>query len=158
MGHIAGENQASEFLNQRASKVLSRTLDQETLATASCSPPTLAFVGYRVWRPGEINPDLSDEHVFVVCDGQVKLLPWRLDLQNTSLDGLSWGYVGSASSQLALAMLMMVLEDWPRVQRIYHKFQTDFVARLPMAANWMADGTDVLAWALELEKGLPPLP
>jgi hypothetical protein len=93
--------------------------------------------------------------VFLVREGQVRPLPTCTDLANHSPDGLSWGYSGSASAQLALAMLMEVLDDWPRVRRIYHDFHMLFVSKVPRAANWIADGSDILAWALELESMLP---
>lgn len=93
--------------------------------------------------------------MFLVREGQVRPLPTCTDLANHSPDGLSWGYSGSASAQLALAMLMEVLDDWPRVRRIYHDFHMLFVSKVPRAANWIADGSDILAWALELESMLP---
>ncbi len=113
----------------------------------------LAFVGFSTWRR-EDNGDanLFDEQVFVVCEGQARFLNPRYELENASPDGLSWGYVGSASAQLAIAMLMELLEDWGRVKPLWSRFLDQFVARIPHNANWTADGADVLALALAIEE------
>jgi hypothetical protein len=105
-----------------------------------------------VWRREE-NGDgnLSDEHVFVVRDGKARLLDPRHDLADCS-DGVSWGYPGSGPAQLAVAMLMELLGDWDRIQRIRHEFQDVFAARIPQARNWTADGADIMAIVLELER------
>jgi uncharacterized protein (DUF2267 family) len=47
---------------------------------------------------------------------------------------------------------MQVFQDWSRVQPIYQIFKERFVARIPQHANWTADGSDVHAVALEIEK------
>jgi hypothetical protein len=146
---IAAENQAQEEL-----------FDTELSDNLSFSGPGNnvrsypAFVGYSVWRREE-NGDgnLSDEHVFVIRDGQVRLLEPRTDLFNHS-HGLSWGYSGSGCAQLALALLMSIFNDWERVRPIYQLFKDKFVSRLPQNTNWTADGTDILLLALEIERCL----
>jgi Family of unknown function (DUF6166) len=112
-----------------------------------------AFVGYSTWRREE-NGDgnLADEQVLVICNGQVRFLNPRNELVNHSPDGFSWGYAGSGPAQLALAMLMEVLDDWERVQPIYQLFKDQFIAKIPRNRNWTADGADVLALALSLER------
>ncbi len=115
----------------------------------------LAFVAYSVWRREE-NGDgnLGDQQVFVIRNGQVRLLPPRNDLRNHSPDGFSWGYSGSGPAQLSLAILMQSFEDWSRVQPIYQIFKERFIARIPQHANWTADGADVYALALQIENQL----
>jgi len=113
----------------------------------------VAFLGYSSWRREENgDANLSDEQVFVVRDGQVRFLNPRNDLMNHSPDGLSWGYAGSGPAQLALALLMEILNDWERVQPIYQRFKEHFVARIPQHTNWTADGADVLELALTIEQ------
>ncbi len=158
MVQIAARNQSSpQLIDAVASNDLSCTLVDAALA-ASATPESahVAFAGYVVWRSEE-NGDrnLHDEQVFLIRNGRVRPLPLHNDLANHSSDGLSWGYCGNAAAQLALAMLMEVLNDWPRVRRIYHDFHTLFVSRIPRAANWTVDGSDIHAWALELESTLP---
>lgn len=148
MVYIAGSSQAlEEIIDVAASKCLSRD------TTSSHQAPAVAFVGFAVWRR-EDNGDanLSDEQVFVIRDGCVSPLPHRNDLANSSPDGLSWGYLGSAPDQLAVAMLMEVLGDWERVRPISLEFRNTFIARLPRQRNWSADGSDILAIALEIER------
>jgi hypothetical protein len=113
----------------------------------------VAFLGFSTWRR-EPNGDgnLSDEQVFVVRNGEARLLEPHTDLSNLSPDGLSWGYPGSAAAQLALAMLMAVFDDWKRVQPIYQTFKDKFVSRLPQNTNWTADGMDILRLALAIER------
>lgn len=115
----------------------------------------LAFVGYSVWRREE-NGDgnLGDQQVFVIRNGQVRLLPLPNDLRNHSPDGFSWGYSGSGPAQLSLAMLMQALDDWSRVQHIYQAFKERFIARIPQHVNWTADGADVYALVLQIEDQL----
>jgi hypothetical protein len=71
---------------------------------------------------------------------------------NHSPDGLSWGYAGSGAAQMALAILMEVFNDWERVRPIYQHFKDHFVARIPQNTNWTADGADVIALALAIER------
>lgn len=116
---------------------------------------SVAFLGFSTWRR-EPNGDgnLSDEQVFAVRNGEARLLEPHNELSNHSPDGLSWGYPGSAAAQLALAMLMAVLDDWKRVQPIYQIFKEKFVSRLPQNTNWTADGADILRLALAIERRL----
>jgi hypothetical protein len=158
MVYIAGRDQnCLQLIDATASDDLSCTLLESALdGSSNAESSQVAFAGFVVWR-SEDNGDRNqhDEQVFFVRQGRVRPLVPRTDLANHSPDRLSWGYCGCASAQLALAMLMEVLNDWPRVRRIYHDFHTLFVSRLPRAANWTADGSDILAWALELESTLP---
>jgi hypothetical protein len=115
----------------------------------------LAFVGYSVWRrEGNGDGNSSDQQVFVIRDGQVKSLSPRHDLRNHSPYGFNWGYSGSGPAQLSLAMLMEVLQDWIRVQRIYQTFKERLIAQIPQHVNWTADGADVYALVLQIEREL----
>lgn len=106
MIQIAAENQSlPELVNLRLTKKLSRILVAN--GDTSCLDSSVAFVGYSSWRREEIgDANLLDEQVFVVRDGQVRFLNARHDLEKFSPDGLSWGYRGSGSAQLAIAILM----------------------------------------------------
>ncbi len=157
MVQIAGRDQGSPNLfDEASSRNLTCSLEARLASSSFPESSRVAFVGYAVWR-NEENGDrnLHDEQVFLVREGQIRSLPLRTDLANHSPDGLSWGYNGSGSAQLALAMLMEVLDDWQRVRRIYHDFHMLFVNKIPRAANWTADGSEIVAWALELESTLP---
>lgn len=152
MIQIAADNQSlPELIDIHLSQKLSRlqTGDREL----PDHRPPVAFVGYSVWRRDENgDANLFDEQVFVVRDGRVRFLDPRYDLEKFSLDGLSWGYAGSAPSQLAIAMLMEVLGDWKRVKGLYPRFHDHFVMKLPKNANWTADGSDILAMALTIAR------
>jgi hypothetical protein len=148
--NIPAESQAlDDIIDSLASARLSRATNEAKINDAS----RVAFIGFNVWRREENgDANLYDEQVFVVRDGQVHLLNPRTDLEHCSPDGLSWGYRGSGPSQLAVAMLMEVLGNWERVQRIRHQFSDHFVSRIPQDRNWTADGSDILAIALEMEQ------
>lgn len=150
MVNVAGQSQALEkVIDPLVSTRLSRAAGDGQNDDAS----RVAFIGFAVWRREENgDANLSDEQVFVVRDGKVRLLDPRMDLALCSPDGLSWGYPGSGPAQLAVAMLMEVLGDWERVQRIRHRFHDRLLARIPQNRNWTADGADILAIALEIER------
>jgi hypothetical protein len=151
MVQIAAREQGSpNLIDEASSRNLTCSLEARLASSALPESSRVAFVGNVVWR-NEENGDrnLHDEQVFLVREGRVRSLPLRADLASHSLDGLSWGYSGSGAAQLALAMLMEVLDDWQRVRRML------FVAKIPRFANWTADGSDILAWARELESTFP---
>jgi hypothetical protein len=152
MINVAGSNQSSTLTDEELSAKLGAGEDADVVLSHSPFRASVAFVGYSVWRSEE-NGDrnLSDEQVFFIRDGQVRLLPPRNDL-NHSPHRLSWGDVGNGSLQLALAMLMAMLNDWERVRPIYERFNERFVSKLPRITNWTADGADILALALALER------
>ena len=152
MIQIAAQNQS---LPELVDKSLSNKLGCMLAANGRSSngDKSVAFVGYVAWRREEIgDSNLSDEQVFVVRDGQVRFLNPKRDLANFSPDGLSWGYAGSGSAQLAIAMLMEVIGDWERVKVLWSRFHDHFVVKIPKDANWTADGADVLATALAIER------
>jgi hypothetical protein len=154
MLNIAGPSQALEEIIDTQ---VSADLDSATSTGQGDDASRVAFVGFAVWRREENgDANLSDEQVFVVRNGKVQLLDPRIDLELCSPDGLSWGYPGSGPAQLAVAMLMEVLGDWERVQRIRHRFHDRLLARIPQNRNWTADGADILAIALEIEREQAP--
>src|SRR5579859_5749217 len=116
MIQIAADNQsASELINQALNERFGFLVAADAFVD-SISHADVAFVGYSTWRREENgDANLSDEQVFVIRGGQVRLLNPRNDLMNHSPNGLSWGYLGSGPAQLALAMLMEVFGDWERV-------------------------------------------
>lgn len=154
MINIAAVNQTSKCITDDArSTHLSRCFGDLPEVFGREPACGLAFVGYSVWRR-EDNGDgnSSDQQVFVVQDGQVRLLSPRHNLQNHSPYGFSWGYRGSGPAQLSLALLMEMFQDWDRVQRIYQTFKEVFIAQIPQHANWTADGADLYALALQIEQ------
>ena len=153
MIQIAADNQSTqELINRSLSEGFSSPIPNDGHNNLG-SGTDLAFIGYSTWRREENgDANLSDEQVFVIRGGQVRLLNPRNDLMNHSPNGLSWGYLGSGPAQLALAMLMEVFGDWERVRPIYQRFKDQFIARIPQNANWTADGADVLALALTIEQ------
>jgi Family of unknown function (DUF6166) len=155
MIYVAASNQEQQSLfDDQASATLSLCFGDFEETPDGDRRCKVAFVGFSVWRREE-NGDgnLSDQQVFVVRNGQIRPLRVRTDLCNHSPDGFSWGYAGSGPAQLALAMLMEVLDDWSRVQRLYQRFKECVTAQVPQDANWTADGADVYAWALRIENG-----
>lgn len=64
---------------------------------------------------------------------------------NHSPDGFAWGYSGSGPAQLALAILLAVGVDRFRATLLYQAFKSEFVARLPMDADFVLE-LDVVGW------------
>src|SRR5689334_20890770 len=105
----------------------------------------VVFVGYAAWRPpANDGANHSDTQVWRIRNNEVALLEPRNDLVALSADRLAWGNSGDGAAQLSIAILMEVLNSWPRVQKIYPQFMDRFVSRLPQGRNWMAEGAIVL--------------
>lgn len=66
--------------------------------------------------------------VTFVDGGENHPLNPRYDLANHSPDGFEWGYAGSGPSQLALAILALVLNDDARALRLYQSFKDKIIA------------------------------
>lgn len=66
---------------------------------------------------------------------------------NHSPDGFMWGYEGSGPAQLALAVMMQMLEGSPDKDRIndYQKFKRDVIAKIPMDKS-VAVEMDFVGW------------
>lgn len=150
---IAAVNQTTrQIIDEARSMQLSRCFGDFPEISSHEPTCSLAFVGFSVWRREE-NGDRNsnDQQVFIIRNGQVRSLSPRHDLRNHSPYGFSWGYLGSGPAQLSLAMLMEVLQDWTRVQRIYQSFKERLIAQIPQHVNWAADGADIYALALQIE-------
>jgi hypothetical protein len=150
---IAAGNQATErIVDEVGSTKLSRCFGEFAEIPGRERACCLAFVGYSVWRREDNGDGNSiDQQVFIIRDGQVRSLSPHHDLRNHSPYGFSWGYLGSGPAQLSLAMLMEVLQDWTRVQRIYQIFKERLIAEIPQHVNWTADGADIYALVLQIE-------
>lgn len=117
----------------------------------------IVFVGYAAWRrPVSGNADDSDEQVWFIRDSEVGLLEPREDLADHSSAGLSWGCSGTGAAQLSIAILMEVLNDWPRVERIYLEFMDQLVMRIPQGRNWILEGAVVLRIVHRIERSSQP--
>ncbi len=77
----------------------------------------------------------------------------RLDLENKSPSGISWGYQGSGPSQLSLALLADVVGD-SRALRIYHYFKDAHIAPLSMKEGWEMTEDDIRRKAEAIEASL----
>lgn len=63
-------------------------------------------------------------------------LPPRTDIVNHSPDGFEWGYGGSGPAQLALALLVDLYGNTPKVRVQYLEFKREVIAFLP-SAGWV---------------------
>lgn len=90
--------------------------------------------------------------VFIVA-AQTQLhrrLPLRLDLENHSPTGFSWGYGGSGPAQLALALLADAIDD-NTARRHYQEFKSGIIARLPGDLPWEMAEDEIKDAVLMLE-------
>lgn len=83
-----------------------------------------------------------------------KLLPLRLNLWNHSPDGFCWGYYGSGPTQLALSIMYefakrtSIQNPKDFADHTSYKFKEDFIAKIPMNANWHISGEEIADWLL----------
>jgi len=82
----------------------------------------------------------SDDQTSVTVDG--KPLNPRFDLWPYDFSGFEWGYVGSGSMQLALALLADHLNDEKRAAALCAMFAHTVVAKLPYA-GWNLSSTQI---------------
>lgn len=68
---------------------------------------------------------------------------WKL--RNHSPDGFNWGYGGSGASQLALAILLELMDD-ERAQENYQQFKWDIITTLPQGVDFKIPMSAVYAW------------
>lgn len=78
----------------------------------------------------------------------------RLDEVNHSPTGLSWGYRGSGPSQLAYALLRMVLPE-AEARRLYTIFREEFVMLLVQKEDWELSESVLRVLASELQRRYP---
>lgn len=82
------------------------------------------------------------EEVTVTVDGEP--LPRRYDLLSASPSGFEFGYGGSGSAQLAVAMLAHAYDDEFACEH-YQQFKREVVAELP-EGGWTLRTRDLDAW------------
>src|SRR5205814_8952988 len=87
----------------------------------------------------------------VTVDGE--LLDLRLDLRNHSPTGFQWGYGGSGSAQLALAVCAHALGGDERAEKFYQQFKWAFIAPLPRDEDWEITADRVREIVREIETG-----
>jgi hypothetical protein len=84
-----------------------------------------------------------------VLYGSVRINPRESQrLINHSPDGFSWGYGGSGPSQLALAILLMMIDEEDAL-RLYQDFKWKFIAGAPQHQDLKILVDDVRAWIAE---------
>lgn len=78
----------------------------------------------------------------VKIDGKT-LHPYRSQgIRNHSPDGFSWGYLGSGPAQLALAILLEVV-DQEMALKYYQRFKERVIARFPMEEDFTLSYEDL---------------
>ena len=76
------------------------------------------------------------------------MLDPHLDVRSHSPGGIGWGYMGSGSTQLSLAILVDYLGDVAQAEDLYQDFKSAVVANLP-EAEWTLSNQEI-AEALEV--------
>lgn len=71
---------------------------------------------------------------------------------NHSPDGFSWGYCGSGSLQLALAILLHAGVSTEQAQACYRQFMTEFIA-IQRRSDWTLD-IDIIKWVQNHERAV----
>ena len=105
---------------------------------------------------GERTPNEGEEHITTATEALVrwvegfnsgKLNP-RLNWRNHSPTGFNWGYGGSGSAQLALAILADFTGDKDFTLRHYQDFKRDFLAtsRMSSASRFEIAAGEIIAW------------
>lgn len=77
-------------------------------------------------------------------------LELRLDLAPHSPSGFAWGYGGSGSAQLALALLADCCGDKTAL-KYYQRFKWDVVAKLEQDKVFVMNEQDILKWVENAE-------
>ena len=75
-----------------------------------------------------IDGDWESREVFI--DGKFLSLFLSKKVYNHSPDGFNWGYCGSGSAQLALAILMKITDTQTAIW-LHQKFKFEIIAKLP---------------------------
>lgn len=101
------------------------------------------YEGRRLPMPDGMVHTGCEVFVTVRDGGDIKPLPWRLDLFNHSPTGLNWGYAGSGPAQLALAILADCLGNNELAVRLHQAFKRRVVARFD--DKWSIDERAVYA-------------
>jgi hypothetical protein len=99
--------------------------------------------------------DNNECQVTIVEGTHVKKLPLRLDIDNHSPDGFSWGYGGSGPAQLALAMLADALRDDRAARVLHQQFKWRHIAPLAINKPWEMTAADVIEKANAIALTIP---
>ena len=103
--------------------------------------PEKIYIGHRVE-----GPDALGTRVSKIEDGEGDDLPLRLDLWNHSPTGFEWGYGGSGTAQLALAILADATGDDVCAVAKRQYFKSSVIAGLDRD-QWHLAEAEVLEWA-----------
>jgi hypothetical protein len=98
---------------------------------------------------GEVKSSMEWKVYVRTTGGRRRPLPLRLNVQNHSPSGFSWGYSGSGPAQLALAILCDAMADKKRAVRLHQRFKADVIARLDQDQSWLMPLSEVEAWIAE---------
>lgn len=94
---------------------------------------------------GKIEGDL-EWSVFVTNGIETLPLNLRLDLENHSPTGFSWGYYGSGPSQLALALLADATGNDAESVRLHQTFKNEKIATIPKENEWTMTQKEIMEW------------
>jgi hypothetical protein len=97
---------------------------------------------------------ITEDAIRDLNEDAISDLPLRLDLRNHSPDGFGWGYMGSGSAQLALALCADVTGDDARALAVYQQFKRRVISRLPRDNPWILTASTILSVIREIEKEL----
>ena len=71
-------------------------------------------------------------------------------VKNHSPDGFNWGYTGSGPAQLALAILLEVINDEAKALAHYRDFERQAIAAIKsQETNWEIEENKILEWLAE---------
>jgi|SRR5665213_353995 len=78
--------------------------------------------------------------VVVEEDGECRALDPRFDLRSHSPSGFAWGYGGSGSAQLSLALAADVLGDDDKARKVYQRLKFKLIGGLPHEGWTLTEG------------------
>lgn len=86
-------------------------------------------------------------------NGDSRLLPLGLEVFNHSPTGFEWGYSGSGPAQLALALLLDVINDKATAIQLHQEFKRKHISTLSRHREWRMTEKDILKAVYPLMKG-----
>lgn len=138
-------------------RTLARDLVAATIACEARRQDNVTVVAARMPSVGDEQDDGVVTGRRVDGEGRVEIdgapLDWEASLavRNHSPTGPEWGYGGSGPAQLALAILLAVIEP-ERAERLYQAFKTERIATIG-DDEWSLAISEVKAWVREAERG-----
>lgn len=111
-------------------------------------------------RPAERYRGMEREGMAVVLSDHRTIDPQvSLRVRNHSPNGFAWGYQGSGSAQLALALLLDAGLPVQVAADLYQRLKQDLVSQWTVSHPWEIEGHDLQYWiesqlALERERQL----